>query len=105
MANRLGFLRRLAQHFPGGFFMRCLPALCAAACIAVAAVAVVSPAEAGYYLIRWDNTGACQVWNDTLTFTPWQWPSNYKVISKPVPTFTAAFGAKEKLRQQGRCTV
>ena len=85
--------------------MRRLPALCAAACIAVAAVAVVSPAEADYYLIRWDNTGACQVWNDTLTFTPWRWPSDYKVISKPVPAFSIAFAEKEKLRQQGRCTV
>ena len=84
--------------------MRPATALCAAAGIMVAAVAAVSPAQAGYYLLRWDNTGVCQVWNDTWTFKPWRWPSDYKVISKPVPTFTAAFAAKEKLRQQGRCT-
>jgi hypothetical protein len=48
--------------------MRRATALCAAACIIVAAVAVVSPAQAGYYLIRWDNTGVCQVWNDTCTW-------------------------------------
>jgi hypothetical protein len=86
------------------FFMRRLTALSAAACIAVAATAVVSPAQAGYYLVRWDNTGVCQVWNDTLTFKPVRWPSDYKVVSKPVPTFAAAFAAKETMRQQHRCT-
>ena len=84
--------------------MRRATALCAAACIAVTATAAFSPAQAGYYLIRWDNTGVCQVWNDTLTLKPLRWPSDYKVISKPVPTFSVAFAAKEKLRQQGRCT-
>ena len=84
--------------------MRRLTALSAAACIAVAATAVVSPAQAGYYLVRWDNTGVCQVWNDTLTFKPVRWPSDYKVVSKPVPTFAAAFAAKETMRQQHRCT-
>jgi len=45
------------------FVMRRATALCAAVGIAVSALAVVSPAQAGYYVIRWDNTGICQIWN------------------------------------------
>ncbi|HEX9470272.1 MAG TPA: hypothetical protein VF957_12090 [Bradyrhizobium sp.] len=84
--------------------MRRATALCAAAGIIVSALAVISPAQAGYYLIRWDNTGVCQVWNDTLTFKPWRWPSEYKVVSKPVPTLSAAMAMKEEMRQQRHCT-
>ncbi len=85
--------------------MRRAYALCAAICIAVAAIAVVSPAQAGYYVIRWDNTGICQIWNEELTFKPMQWPSDYKVVSKPVPTLTAAMSVQEKMRMQHHCTL
>ncbi len=84
--------------------MRRATALCAAAGIAVSALAVAGPAQAGYYLIRWDNTGVCQVWSEDLSFKPWRWPSDYKVIGKPVPTFSAALAEKDKLRQQHHCT-
>ena len=84
--------------------MRRVTTLCATACIAVSALAVVSPAQAGYYLIRWDNTGVCQVWNESFQMKPLRWPSDYKVVSKPIATFTAALDAKEKLRQHGNCT-
>ena len=84
--------------------MRRVTTLCATACILVSALAVVSPAQAGYYLIRWDNTGVCQVWNESFQMKPPRWPSDYKVVSKPIPTFTAALDAKEKLRQHGNCT-
>ncbi len=85
--------------------MRRAFALCAAICIAVTAIAVASPAQAGYYVIRWDNTGICQIWNDELTFKPMRWPSDYKVVSKPVPTLTAAMAMQEKMRTQRRCTL
>ena len=85
--------------------MRRATALCAAASIAVAGLAVASPAQAGYYVIRWDNTGICQIWNEDLTSKPLQWPSDYKVVSKPVPTFTAAAAVQEKMRQQRHCTL
>ena len=84
--------------------MRRVTTLCATACIIVSALAVVSPAQAGYYLIRWDNTGVCQVWNESFQMKPPRWPSDYKVVSKPIATFTAALDAKEKLRQHGNCT-
>ena len=84
--------------------MRRVSTLCATACIVISTLAVVSPAQAGYYLIRWDNTGVCQVWSESFQMKPPRWPSDYKVVSKPVPTFTAAMDAKEKLRQHGNCT-
>ena len=85
--------------------MRRVTALCAAAGIAVSALAVVSPAQAGYYVIRWDNTGICQFWIEDLTSKPLLWPSDYKVVSKPVPTFTAAAAVQEQMRQQHHCTL
>ena len=84
--------------------MRRATLLCAAASIAIAALAVASPAQAGYYLIRWDNTGVCQVWSEGLSFKPLRWPSDYEVVSKPFPAFSTAMAAKEVMRQRGRCT-
>ncbi|WP_139031517.1 hypothetical protein [Bradyrhizobium sp. ORS 375] len=66
---------------------------------------VASPAQAGYYILRWDNTGICQVWSEALTFRPIQWPSRYQVISRSVPTFNDAVTLQVKLRRQGRCTL
>jgi hypothetical protein len=83
--------------------MRRATALCAAGI--VSGLAVASPAQAGYYVLRWDNTGVCQIWNEDLTSKPLQWPSTYKVVSKPVPTFTAAAAVQEKMRQQRLCTL
>ncbi len=84
--------------------MRRVTALCAAAGILVSAPAMARPPMlSGYYLIRYDNTGVCQIWNTNLTMKPYHWPSDYKVISKPVPTVTEALAVKEGLRQQGRC--
>jgi hypothetical protein len=85
--------------------MRRATALCAAASIIVSGLALTSPAQAGYYVIRWDNTGICQIWNEDLTSKPLQWPSDYKVVSKPVPTFTAAAAVQGQMRQQRQCTL
>jgi hypothetical protein len=101
-----------AHNTPGGcdniflqeIVMRRATAICAAASIVVAGLAVASPAQAGYYVIRWDNTGVCQIWSEDLTSKPLQWPSEYKVVSKPVPTFAAAAAVQEKMRQQRQCT-
>ena len=85
--------------------MRRVTALCAATAITVSALAVSAPAQAGYYVIRWDNTGVCQIWNDNLNAKLVRWPSDYKVVSRPVPTFTGAVAVQEKLRAIHRCTV
>ncbi len=85
--------------------MRRVLALCAVAGIATSVFAAPASAAVGYYVIRWDNTGICQVWNEDLQQKPLQWPSTYKVVSKPVPTFTAAAAVQEKMRQQRHCTL
>jgi hypothetical protein len=84
--------------------MRRAYALCAAAGIIVSALAAV-PAQAGYYVIRWENTGICQVWNEDLRYKPWEWVSHYKVVSKPVPTFSDASAIQIKMREQRSCTL
>ncbi|WP_027584426.1 hypothetical protein [Bradyrhizobium sp. Ai1a-2] len=85
--------------------MRRAIALCLATCLTVAAIAVAKPAEAGYYVIRWENTGICQIWNEDLQRKPLEWPSTYKVISKPVATFTAAMTEQQQMRTERRCTL
>jgi hypothetical protein len=85
--------------------MRRVTALCAATGIAVSALATAAPARAGYYVIRWDNTGICQIWNEDLRYKPIEWPSHYKVVSKPTPTFSAAMDVQLKMREQRRCTL
>jgi hypothetical protein len=84
--------------------MRRVSAICAAAGIAISALAV-APAQAGYYVIRWENTGICQIWNEELKYKPMEWPSHYKVVSKPVATFTDATAIQLKMRDQRRCTL
>ena len=85
--------------------MRRVTALCAAAGIAASALVVAAPAQAGYYVIRWENTGICQIWNEDLKYKPLEWPSHYKVVSKPVPTFTDANVIQLKMRGEHRCTL
>jgi hypothetical protein len=78
--------------------------LFAAAWLGLAALAATSPAQAApFHVIRWDNTGVCQVWDDGLTIKPIRWPSDYKVVSKPIPTFTTALAVKDQLVKRGHC--
>jgi hypothetical protein len=87
--------------------MRRLTTLAVAAAVAIASVAapaLAAPAaKNGYYVIRWDNTGICQIWNTELQSKPVEWPSTYKIVSKPVPTFVDATAVQLKLRDERRC--
>jgi hypothetical protein len=65
----------------------------------------VGAAQPGYYVIRWDNTGICQIWNEQLTRKPAEWPSTYKVVSKPVSTFSEANAIQLQMRNQRSCTL
>jgi hypothetical protein len=76
--------------------------LCAAAGIAVTALAATSPAEAAFNVIRWDNTGWCQVWSESNPPTPW--PSKHVALNKkPIPSFTEAMAARDALVKKGAC--
>ncbi|GLH78195.1 hypothetical protein SSBR45G_31040 [Bradyrhizobium sp. SSBR45G] len=87
--------------------MRRMTALAAAAALAATSLATsafAAPApKSGYYVIRWDNTGICQIWNTELQSKPVEWPSTYKIVSKPVPTFVEATTIQLKLRDERRC--
>jgi hypothetical protein len=81
--------------------MRRISTLCAAAGIAFTALAATSPAKADFHLIRWNDTGFCQIWNDSIPTTPF-W-SNYSVVSREVPTFVHALYVKDRMLHTGRC--
>ena len=86
--------------------MRRVTALCATAAIVASTAAVARPMpQQGYYVIRWDNTGVCTIWNTELQEKPWHFFSDYKVVSKPVPTFTEAAAIQENMRMSRRCTL
>ena len=54
--------------------MRRLTTLAAAAALTAASLAtpaLAAPtAKTGYYVIRWENTGICQIWNTELQSKP-----------------------------------
>jgi hypothetical protein len=75
----------------------------AAAGFALTAVVATSPAEAAFHLIRWDGTGVCQVWDQSIPTKPI--PSNYRTVSKPVPTFAAALAVKDGMLKKGSCKL
>ena len=83
--------------------MRRLMLLSAAAGIAVTALAALSPAEAGFHLIRWEGTGFCQIWDESIPTVPH--PGNYTVIiNSQVPTFGDALVLKDGLLHNGTCS-
>jgi hypothetical protein len=82
--------------------MRRISTLCAVAGLALTAIAAISPAKADYHVIRWHDTGFCQVWDNSIPTAPW--PSNYSVVSHSMPTFVAALGVKDRMLHHGHCT-
>ena len=77
--------------------------LVALAGIAVTAIAATAPAEAAYHLIRWQDSGYCQVWDQSVGTVPY--PANYTVIEgSAVPTFGDALVFKDGLLRSGTCT-
>jgi len=82
--------------------MRYLCLLAAVAALAVSAVAATAPAEASFHLIRWQDSGFCQVWDENVPTVPY--PANYIVIvGSVVPTFGDALVFKDGLLRSGTC--
>ena len=73
--------------------MRRLSLLCAAAVVALTALAATSPAEAAYHLIRWQDSGLCQIWDESIPTTPW--PAGSHRASATVATFLDALALKD----------
>ena len=82
--------------------MRHLSLLVAAAGIAVSAVAATGPAQASFHLIRWQDSGFCQIWDENVPTSPY--PSNYVVVSEQLPTFGDALVYKDGLLRNGTCS-
>jgi hypothetical protein len=71
---------------------------------AVGAFFVLSPAQAAdYRVIKWNITKACQIYDFSWGFRPI--PGDYKVLTKPLPTFDAALKAKAGLAKKAQCSV
>jgi hypothetical protein len=76
--------------------------LAALAGIAVTAIAATSPAVAAYHLIRWQDSGFCQIWDENIPTVPF--PSNYTVVQGSVtPTFGDALMMKDGMMRSGTC--
>ena len=76
--------------------------LSAIAAIGFTTFAATRPAEAAYHLIRWNDTGFCQIWDENIPTAPW--PTNYIVIiNSEVPTFGDALVFKDGMLRNGTC--
>ena len=83
--------------------MRRLAIACAAMAATVSVLAAASPASANpYHLIRWQDTGFCQIWDESIPTTPW--PSDYSRVSATVPTLIDALALKDHALKNGHCT-
>ena len=83
--------------------MRRIFTLCAFAGIGLGALAASSPAEASFHLMRWQDTGFCQIWDQSIPTAPY--PGNFAVIvGSEVPTFGDALIYKDGLLHNGTCS-
>jgi hypothetical protein len=83
--------------------MRRLSILCAIAGLGFTALAAASPAQAAFHVIRWHDTGFCQVWDNSLPTAPW--PAGYTTITHRLATFDHAMAVKGVLVRKGTCTL
>jgi hypothetical protein len=76
----------------------------AVAAVALSAVAATAPAKAGpYHLIRWSDTGFCQIWDDGIPTQPLA--GNYTVVSTTLPTFFDALHVKNGMLWTRECSL
>ena len=84
--------------------MRRILGLCAVAAVGFTALAASSPANAAYHLIRWQDTGFCQIWDQNIPTAPY--PGNYIVIvGSEMPTFVDALVVKDGMLRSGACSL
>ena len=80
------------------------PLALAIATIAVSVVAASAPAKADpFHLIRWSDTGFCQIWDEGIPTMPW--PGNYTVVSMTVATFFDALNVKNGMLWTHECAL
>jgi hypothetical protein len=75
----------------------------AIAAVALSTFAASVPAKAyPFHLIRWSDTGFCQIWDEGIPTQPW--PGNYTIASMTVPTFLDALNVKNGMLATGACS-
>jgi hypothetical protein len=71
---------------------------------AVGVFLILGPAQAAdFRVIKWNITRACQIYDFSWGARPI--PPNYRVLTGPLPSFTAALRAKDALARHGRCSI
>jgi hypothetical protein len=84
--------------------MHHLRTLAAAAAVATVVLAATSPAQATpYHVIKYADTGFCQIWDNGIAITPW--PTHYTVMTHRQATFERAVAVKGRLLHKGYCTL
>ena len=83
--------------------MRRLTLASGALFVALAATSI-TPAEAGWHIVRWAN-GDCKIWNDLGTgVQPVSPPPYTRLNLKPLPTWEAGWAMLGKLQAKKLCT-
>jgi hypothetical protein len=96
-------LRRRDRHFSRGDIAPCVDfPFFAVAGLGFTALAAASPAQAAFHVIRWHDTGFCQIWDNSLPTAPW--PVHYTTVTHRLHTFGHALEVKEVLLRKGTCT-
>jgi hypothetical protein len=81
-----------------------LRVLAAATVLAATAFVAATPANAApYHVIRYADTGYCQIWDNGFAITPW--PVHYTVMTHRQPTFERAVAVKGWLLQKHYCSL
>jgi hypothetical protein len=67
--------------------------IAAAAIVAATAFAAAGPAQAApFHVIKYADTGYCQIWDNGFAITPW--PTHYTVMTHRQPTYERAVAVK-----------
>jgi len=62
-----------------------------------------APPKPSFHLIRWQDSGFCQIWDQSIPTVPY--PGNYTVvINSEVPTFGDALVLRDGLLHNGTCS-
>jgi hypothetical protein len=84
--------------------MRQLRTVAAAAFVAATALAAASSAEAApFHVIRYHDTGFCQIWDNGSPIGPW--PTHYTVMTHRQPTYERAVAVKDYLLHKRYCSL
>jgi len=77
--------------------------LCAAAGVASLFLMGSANAASDFRVIKWSLTGVCQIYDFGWGGRPI--PGDYRILTRPLPSFGAALRAKDRLARRGRCTL